>query len=377
VEADVRFRSPDGSLVHLSYCSNVHPAEAAEGVVAQLDRYAGPVRRQVGAKVLGVGLWLSAAAACTFERDIRPLREALVRNRIEVVTLNGFPYGGFHDPVVKHAVYQPDWTTTERAEHTLRLARLLSLLLPDDVPEGSVSTLPLGYREPWSSSQHRQAVVRLQVLGEELARIEERTGRRVLLAVEPEPGCVLETTSEVAALLEEVDRPHVQACLDTAHMAVQFEDPATAVKTLAGRLAKAQVASALHVDDPVADRTLLEAHDEPRFLHQTRQRDLAAGTDDLADALAGGLDPSQPWRAHVHLPLHVAECTTQDEVRVALHALVGGPAPVTRCLEVETYTWTVLPEQLRPRDDAGLVAGLAAELRWTREQLLDLGLEEA
>ena len=113
----MRFRHPDGSLVHLAYCSNVHPAEDLEGIHAQLRRFSGPVREHLGVDRLTVGLWLPAAAAAQLaaeSEEIDALRAVLYEQGLEVVTLNAFPYGGFHDPVVKHRVYRPDWSEPDR-----------------------------------------------------------------------------------------------------------------------------------------------------------------------------------------------------------------------------------------------------------------------
>ncbi|MGH9011236.1 MAG: metabolite traffic protein EboE, partial [Acidimicrobiia bacterium] len=147
----MRFRHPNGSTIHLAYCSNVHPAEDVDGVVGQLARFTEPVRRSLDVPRLGVGLWLPAPAAARLaaeEAEVTRLRGALDRRGLEVVTLNGFPYRGFHDPVVKRAVYHPDWLDPARAAYTLDLARVLVALLPDDVDEGTISTLPLAWRKP-------------------------------------------------------------------------------------------------------------------------------------------------------------------------------------------------------------------------------------
>ena len=124
----MRFRHPDGTTVHLAYCSNVHPAEDVDGVLAQLDTYARPIRERLGRDRLGIGLWLADDAALALDTDpsvLEDLRVRLARTGCEVVTLNGFPYAGFHDEIVKRRVYRPDWTEPARREHTLRLARLL------------------------------------------------------------------------------------------------------------------------------------------------------------------------------------------------------------------------------------------------------------
>jgi hypothetical protein len=162
---------------------------------------------------------------------------------------------------------------------------------------------------------------------------------------------------------------------------VQFEAPDAALAQLGDAgvpVVKAQVSSALRVPEPggAAGRAFLDAFAEPRFLHQVREcvHGAVAGTDDLPEALGGDLPAESEWRVHFHVPVHAAEHTTQDELTATLAALAGGPAPVTRHLEVETYTWGVLPDG--PGGDDGLVEGLAAELAWTRDRLVALGAEE-
>ncbi|MGX1799357.1 metabolite traffic protein EboE, partial [Streptomyces albidoflavus] len=145
----MRFRHPDGSTVHLAYCTNVHPAETLDGVRAQLRDHCEPIRRRLGRDRLGIGLWLARDAASALVADpaaLRTLRGDLDRRGLEVVTLNGFPYEGFGEAEVKYRVYRPDWTERTRLTHTTDLARLLASLLPDDVTEGSVSTLPFAWR---------------------------------------------------------------------------------------------------------------------------------------------------------------------------------------------------------------------------------------
>jgi len=156
----MRFRHPDGSVVHLAYCTNVHPAEDLEGVIAQLDGCSALVRKELDVPVLGVGLWLAHSLAerlANSPKALDRLARALHRNDLEVVTLNGFPYAGFHDKVVGKKVYLPDWTEPERLEYTLDLVTVLAELLPADASYGSISTLPLAWRTPWSRAQDAQA----------------------------------------------------------------------------------------------------------------------------------------------------------------------------------------------------------------------------
>ncbi|MFD8204422.1 metabolite traffic protein EboE [Streptomyces sp. NPDC059701] len=394
----MRFRHPDGSTVHLAYCTNVHPAEALDGVLAQLRDHCEPVRRRLGRDRLGIGLWLARDAAHALVTDpsaLRGLRTELDRRGLEVVTLNGFPYEGFGAEEVKYRVYTPDWADPERLDHTTSLARVLAGLLPDDVTEGTISTLPLAWRTAYDETRADKARGALVTLAERLDALEELTGRSIRIGLEPEPGCVVETTHDAIAPLTAIAHDRIGICVDTCHLATSFEDPHTALDALAEArvpVVKSQLSAALHAEHPrlPAVREALAAFAEPRFLHQTRSAGTADGsgaavlhgTDDLDEALAadGPLPDTAPWRAHFHVPLHAAPAapltSTLPVLEAALTRLVGGPHPLTRHLEVETYTWQALPPELRPRARAQLTDGIAAELTLARDLLTDLGLKE-
>lgn len=387
----MRFRHPDGSTVHLAYCTNVHPAETLDGVLAQLRDHCEPVRRRLGRDRLGIGLWLAKDAAHALVTDpsaLRGLRTELDRRGLEVVTLNGFPYEGFGAEEVKYRVYKPDWTDPERLDHTTALARVLAGLLPDDVAQGSISTLPLAWRTVYDTRRAETARIALLTLAQRLDALRELTGRDIRVGLEPEPGCIVETTGDAIAPLTAIGHDRIGICVDTCHLATSFEDPHTALDALTEAhvpVVKSQLSAALHAEHPHLPevREALAAFDEPRFLHQTRTSTAAGlrGTDDLGEALKGeALPDAAPWRAHFHVPLHAAPAapltSTLPVLKAALTRLVGGPQPLTHHLEVETYTWQALPPELRPRARSQLVDGIAAELTLARDLLTDLGLKE-
>lgn len=415
----------DRRELRLTFCTNVLPGTDAAAILANLDRVLPAVRsqalRDLGDPPLGLGLWIPSAAAFALDGD--PARaaefgQALAARRLEPFTLNGFPFGDFHTDRVKEQVYLPTWAQPERLHYTLALGRLLaSWLAAGEV--GSISTLPLGFKPVDGGTSFLAACAnQLLQLVAQWDRLWSETGRQLVLGLEPEPACVLETTSELitfyeqqllspaavralarlgvnAARAEDVVRAHLGVCFDACHQAVEFEamEPALDRLDRAGiPLAKLQVSSALDVEAPGDDPDRLERlarFAEPRYLHQVGRQVHAADRSaaaaiatDLGELLArGGPDAAwraaARWRVHFHVPIHRAEVsglgTTQAElVRCLRHVLRHD---LTRHIEVETYTWGVLPEERI--DDAALCAGLAEELVWTRRQIAELQRERA
>jgi len=397
----VRVAGAGGRRTILTYCTNVHPIEELSAALEALERYCAPVRRRLGADRMSLGLWLSrraAAALAASDRDRRGLAEALEANGLDLATLNAFPYGDFHAERVKEAVYLPDWSDARRYEYTLDLARILADLLPFDVGEGTISTLPLGYARWLDAERVGRSAESLARLAVELERIAEQTGRFVRVCIEPEPDCAVETTRQAidffwGPLLEAARRigapdralgQHLGLCFDACHHAVQFEDPVRSWAELADagiQIGKVQLSCALAVRGQSA--SLLEPFDEPRFLHQVRRRShgRVEGREDLGHALSGerALSRDGDWRVHFHAPLHwrpeeaSAMSTTSPELVRLLPAIAGSES--LPHLEVETYTWGVLPEALRPRDDASLIEGIAREIEFVERELAAVGVE--
>lgn len=390
---------------HLSYCTNIHPGETWPEVRENLKRYLPEVKRRIAPQLdFGVGLRLSAAAARAL-RDpsaFAELKELLRANGLYVFTINGFPYGPFHGTRVKEEVYLPDWSQPERLEYTNLLAELLAALLPDDDSlEGSVSTVP-GAFKPRAATDQGVARIASQIVRHVayLVQLRSRTGRTIALALEPEPCCLLETIEETVefferylysaeavqqlaaqtglnrAIAEEALRRHVGVCLDLCHAAVEFEDPAVIAPRLRRtgiRVPKMQISAGLRVAEVTAEaaQALAPFADEV-YLHQVVERG-PTGLNryiDLPQALAAA--PAQPgsreWRIHFHVPIFLEELepfySTQSFLRTMLAQQRADP--ISPHLEVETYTWGVLPEQYRRED---IVSAVVRELDWAKEQL--------
>lgn len=374
---------------HLTYCSNVHPGESLAEVTSAIERHVVAVKARLSpAAPFGVGLRLSARAADELVQTERLERFAdeLERAGLYVFTLNGFPHGAFHGTRVKEQVYRPDWLEAERVRYTGVLARVLARLVPEGVP-GSISSVPGCFRPRGAEADApRRVALNVARAAADLVRLERETGRFVALALEPEPGCLFETTAEAVAFFEEhllsaqvreqveLDeaalRRYVGVCLDTCHASVEFEEPLSAFQRLerAGiSVPKIQISAGLRLDPATAERrrALAAFHNEVYF-HQTVARDgeRLVRFLDLPEALASDLPESSEWRVHFHVPIFHdvlgAFSSTQSDLLPLLSALRR--APSCPHLEVETYTWDVLPERFR---DVPLTDAIARELDWT------------
>lgn len=370
----------------LSYCTNVHAGASLHEVKANLDHHAGQVRDLVCPRdSLGIGLWLSAVAARELlsSDGVNEFRDWLADRCLAVSTINGFPFADFHQPVVKHAVYQPDWRDSARAEYTRDLLTILAGLLPDST-EGSISTLPLGWRScVHANDDLARCAAQLAAVLETARLLEEQAGRYIHIDIEPEPGCTLERSSQLVDFIclhldtiapPQLVRRYLRVCHDICHAAVMFEDQAEMLKRYddAGiTIGKVQVSSAVRCDFdslPPAERPAalaqLRAFNEPRYLHQTvvHHEGKLRFFDDLPFAL-DACPAAGEWRTHFHVPLFAESLgtlqTTQQEVIAAMDLFRSRPE-ITH-YEVETYAWNVLPDQsLAP----SLAAGIARELTW-------------
>lgn len=374
--------------LHLTYCTNIHPAQGWSAVDASLRRIAPALKAKLSPSApFGIGLRLGARdAEELLQGDHLPrFREWLDEAGLYVAIINGFPYGPFHGEPVKTNVYAPDWRAAARVHYTINLATILAALVPEGV-SGGISTVPLSYKA-WMQgappSDWDAIVGNVLAVLERLVQLRNDTGKVLHLDIEPEPDCSLETTDEAIAFFERHLRPnagplvddHIQLCFDCCHCAVEYEDPIDALDRLrrAGvRIGRVQLSSALKVRMPKvpAEAQAVAARLAPfadsTYLHQVVERDGSAMRRfpdlDVALASGGGGD----WRVHFHVPLFASEyqglSSSQDVVSAVIQE--ARRRPFTEHLEIETYTWSVLPDGLKME----IGASIAREYGWVLSQ---------
>ena len=377
--------------LHLAYCTNVHPGEDLAQTFEALNRWTLSIKEQLScAGPFAIGLRLSDQASRELSEPDRlaEFRRWLDRHDCYVFTINGFPFGRFHGGRVKENVYLPDWTTPERLEYTNRLFDLLAQLLPPGV-QGSVSTLPGSFKE-FIHSQDQIQLIRdnLWRCVEHIARLSECHGCVLHLGLEPEPLGLFENSAETVRFFHEMRQQHPKDArfdehlgvnYDTCHFAVEFEEPRDAVGRLLAngiRLSKLHISNALKLRPTPAGLTRLAAFADDIYLHQViarrrdgsirRFKDLPLA---LKSASSGSETLDEEWRVHFHVPLHYDAAgefdTTNDHVSGLIDLLAERPNLCSH-LEMETYTWAVLPDSLRSRD---VSEQIVAEYQWTLQKL--------
>lgn len=392
---------------HLSYCTNIHSGESWKDHFEAIKKNFPLIKKQVSpGQTMGIGLRLSNSASNDLldPEQIQIFKTWLSNNEAYVFTMNGFPYGDFHHAIVKDQVHAPDWTSEERLEYTIRLFKILGELLPQGM-EGGISTSPLSYRYwfPTSdlSEKAKQAATRNIILvAEELHRFKITNGIRMHLDIEPEPDGMLETGAEFIAWYEnmlipmaksiltgslkisesdaeECIKEHICLCYDVCHFAIGYEQHSEILEKLEEkgiRTGKIQISAALKADIPAdtnSRASIAEAFskfNEPTYLHQV----VARNTDssliryrDLPDALNDSQNQTvTEWRAHFHVPVFEENLgllrSTQSDIIEILN--IQKNRPFTDHLEVETYTWEVLPESLKMPIDQCIIR----ELNWVK-----------
>ena len=380
---------------HLGYCTNVHAGADLNATRTNLQQHALAVRQQVCPTTpLGIGLWLSASSARSLREPgrLKGFGAWLSQAGLLPYTVNGFPYGDFHQRIVKHDVYQPTWCNPARVDYTCDLIAILHALLPEGM-QGSISTLPLQWGIPVpDTGQLERAAENLCAVADRLSLLEQQDGRLICLCLEPEPGCVLQRSTDVVDFFqryllsrrdEDLVRRYLRVCHDICHAAVMFEDQVQAIATYRNAgisIGKIQVSSAieLHFDrlepgERTAAVNQLRQFAEDRYLHQTviqsTPNERTVFFEDLPQALALIEDPREltgQWRTHFHVPVYLGGFGFLQTSRQAIRDCVQ---TLDDCLdgmqfEVETYAWGVLPDELQ---QPVLADGIAHELRWFQQ----------
>jgi len=399
----VRIKSPLQNVQHLSYCSNIHPGETWRQTLINLQENLPGVRDKVSPEQdLGIGLRLSAQAASDLNNAeaISEFQQFLKNKPFYLFTINGFPYGAFHGTTVKEDVYLPDWLDPERLRYTNELADLLAQFLPEDV-SGSISTVP-GAFKPSIKTQHDVQSMANNLVHHvaHLIEVERNTGKSICLALEPEPCCFLETIDETCRFFQdflysdtaqkqlikltgisssEADQrlhKHLTVCLDICHAAVEYEDAKDCLKQLQRAecaVGKLQISAGLKFD-LISDKTveLLKPFDDNVYLHQVvaRQGKHLDRFADLHEAFASVASGQQydEWRVHFHVPIFLDDFGSYKSTQFFIKDMLQlhKADPISDHLEVETYTWGVLPDELKTEN---MQDAIIRELQWVQSQL--------
>ena len=378
--------------LHLAYCTNIHRGETWRETFDALKAHAPGVREKIcPQKPFAIGLRLGNQAAMELSdpEKLLEFQKWLEKNYCYVFTINGFPFGQFHGARVKEQVYLPDWTSPARLAYTNLLFDLLAEILPAGI-EGSVSTLPGSFKE-LISSREQEVEIRKNIFRcvEHVSRLADKSKHKLHLGLEPEPLCLLENSAETISFFEKLrgenkNDPRFGEFLgvnyDCCHFAVEFEEPQNAIAAFqsAGiKISKIHLSSALKTKANKEARGALAKFADDVYLHQVIVRDANGKLKffrDLPDALAAKNPQLEEWRIHFHVPLHAPVAppfeNTNGHLLGVLDLLAENPK-ICPHLEMETYTWEVLPPELKSRSVAGQ---LVAEYDWTLAELAKRGL---
>jgi hypothetical protein len=384
--------------IHLGYCTNIHRGETWEETWQRLDLHTMEVRRRILPleKAYGIGLRLSARAAhdlAASPQQLSAFKDWLEKNNSYVFTINGFPYGSFHGTRVKEQVFKPDWSTPERLDYTCLLFDLLAQLLPPGM-SGSVSTLPGSHKTfNIGRTEIGRIFANLHACKNHIRRLSEQTGHDLHLGLEPEPLGLFETTGESLKFFglyfdqypgDKDLLQHVGINYDTCHLAIEYEDAQESLSRLKEngvRLSKLHFSNALSLKPTRENLERLAHYNEPVYFHQVIVRDGDQPLRRFADldlALAAAQKHPQivgdEWRVHFHIPLHASPAEgfsdTRPHLLGAMDWLAQNPQSCQH-IEMETYTWEVLPE---PHRSGAVEDQLVKEYQWTLAEMGKRGL---
>lgn len=396
---------------HLTYCTNAHPAESWNETYNNLKTNLLPLKKRISPDLpFGIGLRLSDRAARELleENNIETFKAWLEEKHLYVFTMNGFPFGMFHGTQVKDKVHQPDWSTKQRLQYTLNLIIIMAKLLPEDVESGSISTSPISYKLWEKNLKNPQETLKIAyknfgIIAAHLFRLKKEKQKNIHINIEPEPDGLIENCEEAIVFFKtglipeaggylqkklklsfeeakNIITEHIRLCYDICHSAMLYEEPVKVLNTLQAegiKIGKVQISSAIKVAIGKNFTTRQFLHDQLKafagsvYLHQVIERNTDGSLEhypDLAPALEKIFTTeAEEWRIHFHVPIFVENyagiSSTRKQIEKALEHLSENN--FTRHLEIETYTWEVLPSDNKP----GLIDSIEREYQWVLKKL--------
>ena len=351
------------------------------------------------------------------------LKNLLESHNLFPSVLNAFPYGDFHRAPVKENVHQPDWFNYERVKYTINMANLLVNFVKDKNYQDNygISTNPIGYKYTYDRIREyknfhfwhqlvQKSVYHFIEVVKYFIEIEKKTNVNLHLDIEPEPDGIIETSEEMILFFNEYllltgvnllsyslgistqkaemyIRRHINICYDICHCAVLFENSFHNLQKYGRegiKIGRIQVSSALSVlfdqnrNQNLEKLKLLKEFSKSIYLHQISEnnntssfikqhRDLEGTLETILPYKIAELSNSE-WRIHFHVPIFLSHYgllnSTQNEILNTLKYLKKNP-DITSVLEIETYTWRVLPVALK----IDLTASIIREYQWLIENL--------
>lgn len=390
---------------HLTYCTNIHPGQDWKSTFESIKQHVPGIKKEVSKEQpFGLGLRLSNKASEELEmgNNMSDFKQWLNANNLYVFTMNGFPYGNFHDERVKDMVHAPDWTTNDRLVYTKRLFSQLSELLPEGM-NGGISTSPITYKY-WHKTDSaiknafETGAKNMLEVALQLHNLEKSTGKYLHLDIEPEPDGLLENSEEILAFYADflvpigvtyfkqklgvnadeaaaIIKKYITVCYDVCHFSLAYEEPIdTFAKFKANdiKVGKIQVSAALKIlfngknDEKIWEQ--LSQFNEPTYLHQvTENIDGKVKTYSDLPLVLEGERSHKELRAHYHVPIFLEKYgelfSTQDHILKTMQYLKLDP--ISEHLEIETYTWDVLPKGLKQN----LSVSIIREIEWFKSHM--------
>ena len=171
---------------------------------------------------------------------------------------------------------------------------------------------------------------------------------------------------------------------DCCHLAIENEkadEGLSSIKQNGIRLSKIHLSSALSVK-PKSGNSIHSGKLRGRSIftsgHSDKNEEVVCRIKDLDEALLRAKEPGfkrgDEWRIHFHVPLHSSPSELLQDTKFQVFETMDWLAQnksVCNHLEMETYTWEVLPPNLR---DDSVIDQVAKEYKWTLDQFAARGI---